>query len=147
MAKTQSRKTASRSAMAPKRAKSARRASTNTAKVASVKKSSSAPARSLDQPVKHRAGSKQARVIEMLTKPEGTTIDDIMKVAGISRPLAERIYPMPMLITVRQYGSWPASQLSRIRLPSGSLLGRYLSANARLTMTAPGAARTSRSSK
>jgi hypothetical protein len=33
----------------------------------------------LDQPVKHRAGSKQARVIEMLMKPEGTTIDDIMK--------------------------------------------------------------------
>ena len=32
-----------------------------------------------DQPVKHRAGSKQARVIEMLMKPEGTTIDDIMK--------------------------------------------------------------------
>jgi hypothetical protein len=29
--------------------------------------------------VKHRAGSKQARVIEMLMKPEGTTIDDIMK--------------------------------------------------------------------
>jgi hypothetical protein len=29
--------------------------------------------------VQHRAGSKQARVIEMLMKPEGTTIDDIMK--------------------------------------------------------------------
>jgi hypothetical protein len=33
----------------------------------------------LDQPVRHRAGSKQARVIEMLMKPEGTTIGDIMK--------------------------------------------------------------------
>ena len=79
MAKTQSRKTASRSAKAPGRAKSARPASTKTAKVAPIKKSSSAPARSLDQPVKHRADSKQARVIEMLMKPEGTTIDNIMK--------------------------------------------------------------------
>ena len=79
MAKTQSRKTASRSAAAPRRAKSARRASTKAAKVAAGKKLSSAPARSLDQPVRHRAGSKQARVIEMLMKPEGTTIGDIMK--------------------------------------------------------------------
>ena len=29
--------------------------------------------------MKHRAGSKQAQVIEMLMKPEGTTIDDIMQ--------------------------------------------------------------------
>ena len=79
MAKTQSRKTSSRSAAAPRRAKSARRASTKTAKVAVVKKISSAPVRSLDRPVRHRAGSKQARVIEMLMKPEGTTIGDIMK--------------------------------------------------------------------
>jgi hypothetical protein len=78
MAKTQSRKTAPRSAVAPGRAKSARRASTTkAAKVAHVKKLSSAPVQSLDQPVRHRAGSKQARVIEMLMK--GTTIDDIMK--------------------------------------------------------------------
>jgi hypothetical protein len=33
----------------------------------------------LDPPVQHYAGSKQARVIEMLMKPEGTTIDDIMQ--------------------------------------------------------------------
>ena len=79
MAKTQSRKTASRSAVAPKRAKSARPASTKTPKVAVVSKSSSGPVRSLDQPVRHRAGSKQARVIEMLMRPEGVTIDDIMK--------------------------------------------------------------------
>jgi hypothetical protein len=79
MAKTQPRKTPFRSVITPSRARSARRASTKTAKVAPIKKSSSAPARSLDQPVKHRAGSKQARVIEMLMKPEGTTIDDIMK--------------------------------------------------------------------
>ena len=79
MAKTQSRKTSSRSAAAPRRAKSARRASTKAAKVAAVKMSSSAPARSLDQRVRHRAGSKQARVIEMLMKPEGATIRDIMK--------------------------------------------------------------------
>jgi hypothetical protein len=79
MAKTQSRKTAFRSAIAPRRAESARRPSTKTAKVAPVKKISSAPTRSLNPPVKHRAGSKQARVIEMLMKPEGTTIGDIMK--------------------------------------------------------------------
>jgi hypothetical protein len=29
--------------------------------------------------VKHRAGSKQTRVIEMLMRPEGATIDNIMK--------------------------------------------------------------------
>ena len=79
MAKTQSRKTPSRSARATTREKSARHASTKTAKVAPVKKISSAPTRSLNPPVKHRAGSKQARVIEMLMKPEGTTIGDIMK--------------------------------------------------------------------
>jgi hypothetical protein len=43
-----------------------------------LKNISSAPARA-DQPMKHRADSKQARVIEMLMKPDGTTIDDIMK--------------------------------------------------------------------
>ena len=80
MAKTQSRKTPSRSARATTREKSARHASTKTAKVAPIKKSSSAPARSLDQPVKHRADSKQARVIEMLMRHEGATIDDIVKV-------------------------------------------------------------------
>jgi hypothetical protein len=72
------RKTAPRSAIAPRRAKPARPASTKTAKVGPVKKGSSAPAQSLGQPV-HRAGSKQARVIEMLMKPEGTTINDIMQ--------------------------------------------------------------------
>src|SRR6185437_4813284 len=55
-------------------------ASTKTAKVAAFVKIRSAPARALDQPVRHRAGSKQARVIEMLMKPEGTTIGDIMKI-------------------------------------------------------------------
>lgn len=63
----------------PGRAKSVRPSSTKTAKVVAVKKSSLAPARSLNPPVKHRAGSKQAQVIEMLMKPEGTTIDDIMQ--------------------------------------------------------------------
>ena len=77
MAKTQPRKIASRPTVAPKRAKSAPPASTKATKVAAVNTSGSAPARSLDQRV--RAGSKQARVIEMLMKPEGTTIDDIMK--------------------------------------------------------------------
>jgi hypothetical protein len=33
----------------------------------------------LDTLLKHRAGSKQARVIEMLMKREGATIGDIMK--------------------------------------------------------------------
>jgi DNA-directed RNA polymerase sigma subunit (sigma70/sigma32) len=79
MAKTQSRETSSRSARATTREKSARHSSTKTAKVAAVKKSSSAPVRSLDQPVKHRADSKQARVIEMLMRHEGATIDDIVK--------------------------------------------------------------------
>ncbi|EAQ33412.1 hypothetical protein NB311A_08759 [Nitrobacter sp. Nb-311A] len=36
----------------------------------------------MDQPVKHRACSKQARVIEMLMKPEGARIGDIMKATG-----------------------------------------------------------------
>ena len=79
MAKTQSRKTASRSAMAPRRAKSARRASTKTAKVAARQEDQFSTSSIADQPVRHRAGSKQARVIEMLMKPEGATIDDIMK--------------------------------------------------------------------
>ena len=79
MAKTKPRRTQSRSEVAPRRAKSAGPASTKTAKAAAVKKLGSAPARSLDPPVKHRASSKQARVIEMLMKPEGATIGDIMK--------------------------------------------------------------------
>ena len=79
MDKTQARKTASRLAIEPRRVKSPRRASAKTAKVVAVKTSSSVKVRSLDQPVRHRAGSKQARVIEMLMKPEGTTNDDIMK--------------------------------------------------------------------
>ena len=79
MAKTQSRKAAPRSAMATKRTKSAHPSLTRTAKAAPVKKINSAPARSLDRPVRHRSGSKQALVIEMLMKPEGTTIGDIMK--------------------------------------------------------------------
>ncbi|WP_416193419.1 DUF3489 domain-containing protein [Nitrobacter sp. TKz-YC01] len=79
MAKAQSRKTASRSAIALGRAKSAHRTSTKAVKAAPVKKSSSAPARPLDQPTRHRAGSKQARVIEMLMKPEGAMIGDIMQ--------------------------------------------------------------------
>ncbi|WP_292962141.1 DUF3489 domain-containing protein [Nitrobacter sp.] len=79
MTKTQTRKAAPRSAMAPKRVKSAHRTATKAVKNAAVDKISSAPARSLDRPVTHRAGSKQARVIEMLMKPEGTTINDIMK--------------------------------------------------------------------
>ncbi|WP_416193380.1 DUF3489 domain-containing protein [Nitrobacter sp. TKz-YC01] len=65
--------------MATKRTKSAHPSLTRTAKAAPVKKIISTPARSLDRPVTHRAGSKQARVIEMLMKPEGTTINDIMK--------------------------------------------------------------------
>jgi hypothetical protein len=65
--------------MSPKCAKSPHLSSTNIAKAVAVKKSSSAPAQSLDQPIRNRAGSKQARVIEMLMKPEGTTIDDIMQ--------------------------------------------------------------------
>ena len=79
MAKTQSRKAAPRSAMATKRTKSAHPSLTRTAKAVSVKKINSAPARSLDRPVRHRSGSKQALVIEMLMKPEGATIGDIMK--------------------------------------------------------------------
>jgi hypothetical protein len=79
MAKTHPRKTASRLAVAPSRAKPARPSSTKTTKVGPVKKSRSEPVRSADQPVPHRAGSKQSRVIEMLMRPEGSTIDDIMQ--------------------------------------------------------------------
>jgi hypothetical protein len=81
MAKTQSSKTATRST-ASRREKFARSSAAKVTKVAAVKKSSSEQIRSLDQPVKHRVGSKQARVIEMLMKPEGTTIDDIIKATG-----------------------------------------------------------------
>jgi hypothetical protein len=57
----------------------AHRASTKAVKAATVKKIRSAPAQSLDQPVKHRVGIKQARVVEMLMRAEGATIDGIMK--------------------------------------------------------------------
>jgi hypothetical protein len=65
--------------VAPRRAKPARPSSTKTAKVAAVKKIGSASDRSLNPPLQHRAGSKQARVIEMLMKPEGATIGDIIQ--------------------------------------------------------------------
>jgi hypothetical protein len=53
--------------------------STKAAMAAAIKKSSSGQVRPFDQPVRHRAGSKQAQVIEMLMKPEGATIGDIMR--------------------------------------------------------------------
>jgi hypothetical protein len=79
MAKTSSRKAAPRPKTSSKRTNSARRSSRKAVKAAAVKKTVAANAQSLDLTVKQRAGSKQTQVLEMLMKPDGATIDAIMK--------------------------------------------------------------------
>lgn len=79
MAKTTSRKAAPRSNTASKGATTARRSPRNAAKAATVTKIIPAKAETLNRPVKQRAGSKQAQVLELLMKPAGATVEAIMK--------------------------------------------------------------------
>lgn len=82
MARTSSRKAAFRSQPTSKLKTPTRRSPRKSATASPVKTTSRANAQSPNLAVKQRAGSKQARVLEMLMTPSGTTIDAIMNATG-----------------------------------------------------------------
>ena len=82
MAKTPSRKVLPRSTKALRPKNSTRGASRKTGKATPVRKTAPTIAKPSDQTITQRAGSKQARVLEMLSQPAGATIAAIVKVTG-----------------------------------------------------------------
>ena len=82
MAKTPSRKVLPRSTKVAKRTNLTRGASGKTGTATPVRKTAPATAKPSDQTMTQRAGNKQARVLEMLSRPAGATITAIMKVTG-----------------------------------------------------------------
>lgn len=82
MAKTPSRNVLPRSTKVAKRTNLTRGASRKTGKATPVRKTAPAIAKPSDQKMTPRAGSKQVRVLEMLSHPAGATIAAIMKMTG-----------------------------------------------------------------